>query len=122
MKGSSTALCIGAPSPQSRAVITAPPQAMCVQYKPRLIETAPMPDTPQHPKAAPDATQGKPKRQRRIPERIELSDESCKPGLGLMERIAHTRKPTAEDLAIVDAWQCRFPVRVATAKELAQWY
>ena len=51
--------------------------------------------------SVPDAP--KPKRQRRIPERIKLSDESCKPGLALMERIAHNKRPTREDLAIIDA-------------------
>lgn len=60
-------------------------------------------------------------RQKRIPERINLSDESCKPGLSLMERIAHSRQPTAEDLAILDSWKFSFPVRVATAKEMEQF-
>jgi hypothetical protein len=46
----------------------------------------------------------------RIPERLQLSDESASPGLELMERIGHSRKPSAEDLAILEAWRFRVPL------------
>ena len=55
-----------------------------------------------------------PKRPKRIPERVKLSDSSCAPGLGLCERIAHNRKPSREDLAILDAWKFRFPVTISS--------
>jgi hypothetical protein len=45
------------------------------------------------------------KRQPKIHHRIELRDESATPGVALMERIAFTRNPMPEDLAIVSAWQ-----------------
>ncbi len=51
----------------------------------------------------------------RIPERLQLSDESASPGLELMERIVHSRKPSAEDLAILEAW--RFNFQTASGKK-----
>ena len=53
-------------------------------------------------------SQPQPKPKRRLIQKLSLSGESCKPSLGLMERIAHTHKPSPEDLAILDAWRFRF--------------
>ena len=42
--------------------------------------------------------------------KLELRDESCCPGLELIERITFRRRPSEEDLAIVDSYRFRAPV------------
>ena len=61
----------------------------------------------------------KPKRESRKVQSLQLHDASAKPGVQLMESIAHYRHPADEALAILDAWTPRLVIPVLTAP--AHW-